>query len=64
MNDFVDFAPISPLVLAQLASAAAAHVAPDPSRAVTRVTLDDRPTERSIPAPDKVSLGVAVDAYM
>jgi hypothetical protein len=62
--NFVDLAPTSPLIAAELAAAAAAQVAPDPSRAVTRVTLDERPTERSIPAPDQVGLGEAVDTYM
>lgn len=62
--NFVDLAPTSPLVVAELAAVAAAQVAPDPSRALVRVMPDERPTERSIKAPDRVGLGEAVDTYL
>ncbi len=62
--NFVDLAPTSPLIVAELAAAVGSRLAPDPTRAVTRVILDDRPTERSIKPPDRVGLGESLDTYL
>jgi hypothetical protein len=61
--NFVDLAPSSPLVVAHFAAVAGTQFAPESTRTVTKVTLDEKAPSK-VTGPVTIELGSSFDTYM